>query len=214
MFLGGCGYFGGSKTATQDAPSNKAKLGKPTKPKFKIPVTVEKVKRGRMYAYLEAVGTVNPVKELEIKPETTERVYFAKRWKEGDEVKKGTIFASMDDRQTRMSINDAELNLQLAKARVDPASAQMMQSYKDEQFKKAMFDRGAISKADYDLAILTRIQRVNTYEETVKNIDSRKMALDKVKQEVEKINIIILLMVFFSRLAQQQWVIKKDKKRI
>ena len=193
VFLCGCGYFGigGNKSPNTNAQSDKAKLGKPSKPKFKIPVTVEKVKRGRMYAYLEAVGTVNPVKELEIKPEMTERVYFAKRWKEGDEVKKGTIFANMDDRQTRNTVNDAELQLQLAKARVEPASAQMSQAYKDEQFKKVMYERGAISKADYDLATLTRIQRVNSYEETVKNIDSRKMALEKATQEIEKINILI-----------------------
>ena len=49
-----------------------------------------------------------------------------------------------------------------------------------------MYERGAISKAEYDLATLTRIQRENQYQQALKEIDSRQMALDKLKQELEK----------------------------
>ena len=86
--------------------------GKPEKPKFKIPVPVERVERGRMYAYLQAVGSVVPVKEIEIKPEMTGRIYYTRRWMEGDDIKKGEVFATIDDRQVRLDINESELRLQ------------------------------------------------------------------------------------------------------
>ncbi len=165
--------------------------GKPEKPKFKIPVTVERVERGRMYAYLQAVGSVVPVKEIEIKPEMTGRIYYTRRWMEGDDIKKGEVFATIDDRQVRLDINESELQLEIAKAAVRPASAQLEQAIKDEQFKATMYERGAISKAEYDLATLTRIQRENQYQQALKEIDSRQMALDKLKQELEKVEIIM-----------------------
>ncbi|MDX9752614.1 MAG: efflux RND transporter periplasmic adaptor subunit, partial [bacterium] len=164
---------------------------KPEKPTFKIPVTIEEIKRGRMYAYLQAVGTVTPVKEIEIKPEMNGRIYFSQRWKEGDEVKKGTVLANMDDRELQLNINDAELNLEIARAKVRPASAQLEQAIKEEQFKEAMYKRGAISKADFDLSVLQRIQRENQYQETLSNIEAHLMALKKQKQETEKVEIVL-----------------------
>ncbi|HQH72817.1 MAG TPA: hypothetical protein PK360_12130, partial [bacterium] len=65
----------GGATAQGGNPGGNAEAwGKPEKLKFKIPVTVQQVQRGRMYAYLQAVGTVVPIKEIEIKPEMTGRI--------------------------------------------------------------------------------------------------------------------------------------------
>ncbi|MEW6235160.1 MAG: efflux RND transporter periplasmic adaptor subunit [Candidatus Omnitrophota bacterium] len=166
------------------------KWGKPEKPKFKIPVTVAQLKRGRMYAYLQAVGTVVPMKEIELKPEMMARIYYTKRWLEGDEVKKNEKFASMDDRELNIRINEADLNLELSKSAVMPAKAQLDKASKDVEFRKAMLDRGAISKSEYDQAVLTCIQQDNRYEQAQKDVFARQMALDKLKQEQEKVDII------------------------
>jgi len=179
----------GPQGAQNSGKPGDPKWGKPEKPKFKIPVTVSELKRGRMYAYLQAVGTIVPMKEIEIKPEMTARIYYTKRWLEGDEVKKGERFASMDDRELNISINEADLNLNLAKSAVMPAKAQLDKASKDVEFRKAMLDRGAISKSEYDQAVLTCIQQENRYEQSQKDVESRQMALNKLKQEQEKINI-------------------------
>ncbi len=194
----GCGYFSG-KSAGNEAGKGTGvaqgkpgeNWGKPEKPKFKIPVTVERVNRGRMYAYLQARGTVVPIKELELKPETTGRIYYTQRWLEGDEVKKDEVLARMDDRELNRSIELSELALQTAKAEIDPASANLAQAYKDEAFKKAMFERGAIAKYEYDQAVLTRIQRKNSFEAVLKTIRTREMEVQQTKQEQEKVPIII-----------------------
>lgn len=198
VLAAGCGFFGGKPQVGAPGQGSQTAFGKPgegfgkpEKPKFKIPVTVESVARGRMYAYLQARGTVVPIKELEMKPEMTGRIYYTKRWLEGDEVKKGEILARIDDRELNRNIELAELALQTAKAEVEPASANLAQAYRDEAFKKAMFERGAIAKYEYDQAILTRIQRKNNFESTLKNIRSREMELQKTKQEQEKVPIEI-----------------------
>lgn len=194
----GCGYFGGKSNVQNSAPGAAGGTGKPggpfakpEKPKFKIPVTVERVSRGRMYAYLQARGTVVPIKELELKPEMTGRIYYTKRWVEGDDVKKDEVLARMDDRELNRNIELAELAVETAKAEIEPASANLSQAYRDEAFKKAMFERGAISKYEYDQTVLNRIQRHNNYETAKKNIRTREMELQKIKQENEKVPILI-----------------------
>lgn len=190
LFAGGCGFFGGGAN-NQFSGNAGGSWGKPERPRFKIPVTAVQLERGRMFSYLQAVGTVAPVKEIELKPEMTGRIYYTRRWLEGDEVKEGDVLAAMDDRELRLNINEAELQLEIAKAAVKPASAQLAQAYKDEQFRETMYKRGAMSKAEFDQSVLTRIQRENQYEETLKNIESREMALAKLKQELEKVQIAI-----------------------
>lgn len=194
LLLGACGRTnspieGGGNPSSGGKPG--AGFGKPEKPKFKIPVTVQQVKRERMYAYLQAMGTIVPIKEVELKPEMTGRIYFTKKWLEGDEVKKGDIIASIDDRELKLDIQEAELQLELAKSNVIPASANLAQAEKDEEFKKAMYERGAISKYEYDQAKLQTIQRKNQLESAMQNIVSRENALKKLKQELEKIEIIV-----------------------
>lgn len=174
-------------TLAEDKPGGN--WGKPEKPKFKIPVTAKPIRRERMYAYLEAVGTVVPIKEIEIKPEMTARIYYTKRWMEGDEVKKGEKFASMDARDLNIDIREARLALESAKAAVLPAKAQLEQASKDVEFRKAMLERGAISKSEYEQTVLQRMQREIAYEQAKKDVISRELALDKLLKEKEKIDI-------------------------
>ncbi|MBZ0255765.1 efflux RND transporter periplasmic adaptor subunit, partial [bacterium] len=145
----------------------------------------------RMYAYLQAVGTVVPVQEIEVKSEMAGRIYFTKKWKEGDEVKKGDVIASIDDRELRLNINEAELNLNLAKNSIPSARAELDQAKKDEEFNRAMLERGAISKAEYEQAVLSRIRQENSYEQTEKNVDARRMSLQKLQQELETVEVTV-----------------------
>ncbi len=195
FLISNCGWFGGSSgesgKGNWTAGRANSNWGKPKKPSFKIPVTVEQIERERMYAYMQAVGTVVPTKEIEIKPEMAGRIYYTKRWMEGNEVEKGQVFATIDDRQLRLDLNEAQEQLELAKAAIEPASAQLEQAKKDAEFKKIMHERGAISKAEYDLAVLTKIQREHSFIETKQNIETRRKTVESLKQELEKSEIII-----------------------
>lgn len=192
--LAGCGFSGGNNEGNRGGGGFNARgggLNRPERPQFKIPVTVTQIKRQRMYAYTQEVGSIVPVKQVEIKPEIQGRIYFTQRWVEGDEVKKGQIYANMDDRELQINLRDAELTLEKAVAAVRPASAQLEQAFKDEGFSKRMFERDAISKQEYDQAILARIQRENGYSESLKNVETAQMQVNKIEQDMEKIPIII-----------------------
>lgn len=188
----GCGNSGGEgNRGNFAARGGGGGFNRPERPQFKIPVTVTEVNRQRMYAFTQEVGTIVPLKQVEIKPEITGRIYYTQRWMEGDEVKAGDIFANMDDRELKINKRDMELNLEKAKAAVLPASAQLAQAIKDEEFSLRMFQRDAISKQEYDQAILARIQRENQYDESLKNIETAQMQVDKIEQEMEKIPVTI-----------------------
>lgn len=187
----GCGQSGGERPRGNFNAGAGGGFKRPERPQFKIPVTVIEVKRQRMYAYTQEVGSIVPVKQVEIKPEITGRIYYTQRWMEGDEVKAGDILANMDDRELKINLRDAELNLEKAEAAVRPASAQLAQAIKDEEFSLRMYQRDAISKQEYDQAILARIQRENAYEESLKNIETAQMQVDKIDQEMEKVPVLI-----------------------
>ncbi len=194
VMLSGCGGGGDERSNRRNFTRPNAGGGgfeKPDRPRFKIPVTVTRLERERMYAYTQEVGSIVPIKQVEIKPEYNGRIYYTQKWMEGDEVKAGQVFARIDDRDLRIDLRDAELNLEKAKAAVHPASAQLAQAIKDEEFSERMFKRDAISKQEWDNSILARIQQENQYEEALKNIESARMQMEKIQQELEKIEIVV-----------------------
>lgn len=193
VLLAGCG---GGRNNPADSMGrgggqggSQASMQKPEKPSFKIPVTAQPVERGRMVSYLQAVGTVVPIREVEIKPEMTGRIYYTQKWMEGDRVEEGEVIARMDDRQLRLDIDDAELSLKLARAALGPASAELQQAYKNEEFNEAMYERGAISKAEFDQAVLARIQQEHAYEQALSTVETRQVALDKLLEQLDEVEI-------------------------
>lgn len=194
--LAGCGGARNNPSGDQNVGPGGGRGGqvaatRPQTPQFKIPVTAQEIQRGRMISYLQAVGTVVPVREIELKPEMTGRIYFTQQWMEGDMVQRGDVLARVDDRQLRLDLEDAQLNLQLARAAIGPASAELAQTYKDEEFKRAMYERGAISKAEYDQAVLARVRQQNLFEQTSSSVETRRNALERLRKEQERVEVVI-----------------------
>ncbi len=161
----------------------------PDRPKFKIPVTCERIERGAMEAYLQTVGSIVPYKEVEIKSEFQGRIYYTKRWMEGDFVKEGEILARIDDRSLKIDIAEAESALDIAKEGILPASASLAQAIEDEEYNRQMLERGAISRNQYKQSTLTRIQQEERYKSAVAAVETRRAALTKLNQDIEKIII-------------------------
>ena len=162
---------------------------KPKARKFKIPVTVRRLIRGPMNAYLQAVGTIRPLKEVEIKAEMSGRIYFAKRWKDGDHVEEGTPLARIDDTTLQLDLREAERALELAQQSLIPAKATMERRSKEEEFSKQMFERGAYSEVQYEAARLSRIQSESAYKQALTTIETKRTQIEKIKKELEKTTI-------------------------
>lgn len=190
LFMSGCGFFGGGKEQGGRGTAQAAGPKKPEKPKFKIPVTAQVLHRGPMNAYLQAVGTIRPLKEIEVKSEASGRIYFQKRWEDGDYVDAGTLLARIDDTEIQLDIEEAERALELAQQALIPAEASMKRMQKEEEFCKKMFERGAYSEVQYEQARLQRIQSESTYKQALNTVESRKTSIEKLKKQLEKTDII------------------------
>ncbi len=190
FLMSGCGFIGGDKGEAGRGTAQAAGPHKPETPKFKIPVTAQVLHRGPMNAYLQAVGTIRPLREIEVKSEASGRIYFEKRWGDGDYVDGGTLLARIDDTEIQLDIQEAERALELAQQALIPAEATMKRMQKEEEFCKKMFERGAYSEVQYEQARLERIRAESQYKQALNTVESRKTSIEKLKKQLEKTDII------------------------
>lgn len=71
---------------------------------------------------------------------------------EGDEVKANQVIAQLEDDDVRAALNQARANLAVGKATVQEREAKMKEAELNYQRQKELFDRGLISKSDFDIA--------------------------------------------------------------
>ncbi len=104
------------------------------------------VNRGDLRITVEATGTVEPVRSVEVKSkasgEITELPVDV-----GDEVRAGALLARVDPRDVRNAFDQAQADLEVAKARSDIATAQLARS-------KELLDSGVITSQEYESAKL------------------------------------------------------------
>jgi len=85
------------------------------------------VRRGDLIIRAEATGTVEPVREVEVKSKASGEIVRLHA-DVGDEVTRGTLLAEIDPRDVRNNYNQVEANLQVSRARMEMAVAQLERS--------------------------------------------------------------------------------------
>ncbi len=88
--------------------------------------TVE-VRRGNLLMRAEATGTVEPVREVEVKSKASGEILVLHH-DVGDEVTRGTLLAEIDPRDVRNRYDQVEADLKVARARIDISEAQLERS--------------------------------------------------------------------------------------
>ncbi|HQP97056.1 MAG TPA: efflux RND transporter periplasmic adaptor subunit [bacterium] len=163
---------------------------KPEARTFRIPVTAQLLARGSMNAYLQAFGTIRPLKEVELKAEMSGRIYFSKRWEDGDYVEPNTLLAKIDDTTIQLDLREAERALEMAQQDLIPARATMERRIKEEESSKKMFERGAYSEVQYEQARLSRIQSESQHQQALTTIETRRTQIEKMKEDLRKTDIL------------------------
>lgn len=113
-----------------------------------------------------ATGSVNPRKEIEIKPVVSgiiEKLYVA----EGDMVKEGDLIA-------RIRIIPDMINLNNAKSRIELAKINLNDAKRNYDRQLGLLEKGVIAKADfetYETAYKSAKEELNTAEETLQLIE-------------------------------------------
>jgi HlyD family secretion protein len=124
-----------------------------------LEVTTDKVEKRTIVEIITANGKVQPETEVKISSDVSGEIvelYF----KEGEEVKKGDLLLKIKPdiyvsnlERMEASLNSAKANFANSKARLSQMEAQYVQSELSYNRNKTLFDKGAISQAEYDNAL-------------------------------------------------------------
>lgn len=121
-----------------------------------FPVTVSAVTQKAVPVQLRAIGNVQAYSMVTVKsrvPGQIMRVYF----KEGDDVKKGSLLFMIDPRPFEATLKQAEANLQRDMAQVKQAEANLERDMAQEKHAQAdadrykmLFEKGVVARQQYD----------------------------------------------------------------
>lgn len=167
-----------------------------------IAVTVEKAQKRNIVETVSANGKIQPEVEVKISSDVSGEIVelFVK---EGDQVKKGDLLCKInpliyESNSSRMvaTLNGAKASLSNAQARLEQIKASFANAEASYQRNKKLFDQGAISQSDFDVAKATyegAKADVKGAEDNVEaseyNVKSTEASLKEANDNLAKTNI-------------------------
>lgn len=122
-------------------------------------VTVEKVEKRTIVETVSASGKIQPEIEVKISAEVSGLI-FELPVKEGDFVQPGDLLVGINPdiyesalNRAEAAVNTAQASLSSARARKVQAEAQLLAAERAYERSQELFEKGAISQADYDQAL-------------------------------------------------------------
>lgn len=115
-------------------------------------VTVEKVSLIDIVETVSATGKIQPEKEVKISSEVSGEI-LELPFKEGQDVKKGDLLVRVNPDLIQSALNRSQATYQNIKANLEQAEANLKQAKADYERNKTLFDKGVISKADWDRSV-------------------------------------------------------------
>lgn len=119
--------------------------------KFKT-VEVEKIELGTIIETVAATGKIQPEVEVKLSSEVSGEI-IELPIKEGQDVKKGDLLVRINPDLVQGALSQAQAGLQNARAGLAQAEASLKVSKLNFERNAPLFEKGVISKADYDRAV-------------------------------------------------------------
>lgn len=118
---------------------------------FKV-VDVKKVALVDIVETVSATGKIQPEVEIKISSEVSGEI-IELPFKEGQQVKKGDLLVKVNPDLIQSAVSRSQASYQNVRAGLEQAEANLKQAKADYDRNKALFEKGVISKADWDRAI-------------------------------------------------------------
>lgn len=115
-------------------------------------VTTQKVELKEIVETVSATGKIQPEVEVKISSEVSGEI-LEMPFKEGDQVKKGDLLVRVNPDLIQSALNRSQASYQNVKANLEQAEATLKQAKADYDRNKGLFEKGVISRADWDRAI-------------------------------------------------------------
>ena len=117
-------------------------------------VNTEDVTLSQVVETVSATGKIQPEVEVKISSEVSGEI-LELPFKEGQQVNKGDLLVKVNPDLIQSTLNSTQAQYQNVKANLEQAEASLKQAKADYTRSKALFDKGVISKADWDRAVAT-----------------------------------------------------------
>lgn len=117
-------------------------------------VTVKEVALKDIIETVSATGKIQPEVEVKISSEVSGEILDLP-FKEGQEVKKGDLLVRVNPDLIQSALSRTQASYQNVKAGLQQAEANLKQAKADYDRNKTLFEKGVISKADWDRALAT-----------------------------------------------------------
>ena len=117
-------------------------------------VTVKEVTLKDIVETVSATGKIQPEVEVKISSEVSGEI-LELPFKEGQEVKKGDLLVRVNPDLIQSAVSRSQASYQNVRAGLEQAEANLKQAKADYERSKTLFEKGVISKANWDQAIAT-----------------------------------------------------------
>lgn len=151
-------------------------------------VQVEKITLKKIVETVSATGKIQPEVEVKLSSEVSGEV-IGLPFKEGQQVKKGDLLVRVNPDIYQSNLVRSEATFQNSKAGLNQAEASLKEATANYERQKSLFEKGIISKADWDKAISAYEIAQAGKESAFYNVKSTGATVNEAKDNLNRTNI-------------------------
>lgn len=151
-------------------------------------VETAKILKRTIVETVSATGKIQPETEVKISSEVSGEIIFLPI-KEGDQVKKGQVLARVNPELYTSGYNRSVASLSNTKAGLTQATANLAEAEANFKRNKPLFEKGIISKAEWDRVVATFETAKATKEAAYYTVQSASATVNEAKESLGRTTI-------------------------
>lgn len=151
-------------------------------------VTVNEVSVEDIIETVSATGKIQPEIEVKISSEVSGEI-LELPFKEGQEVIKGDLLVRVNPDLIQSAVNRSQASYQNVQAGLAQAEASLKQAKADYERNKSLFDKGVISKADWDRSIASYETAIAGKNSAYYSVQSAAATVNEAKDNLSRTTI-------------------------
>ncbi|SDS61789.1 efflux RND transporter periplasmic adaptor subunit [Winogradskyella sediminis] len=163
-------------------------------------VTVKEVTIKDIVETVSATGKIQPEIEVKISSEVSGEI-LELPFKEGQEVKKGDLLVRVNPDLIQSAVSRSQASYQNVRAGLEQAEANLRQAKADYERNKTLFNKGVISKADWDRSVAAYETAVAGKNSAYYNVQSAAATVNEAKDNLNRTTIYAPMSGTISRLS-------------
>ncbi|WP_298904492.1 efflux RND transporter periplasmic adaptor subunit [uncultured Psychroserpens sp.] len=151
-------------------------------------VSVKKVALVDIVETVSATGKIQPEVEVKISSEVSGEILDLP-FKEGQQVKKGDLLVRVNPDLIQSAVSRSQASYQNVRSGLDQAEASLREAKANYDRNKALFDRGVISKADWDRSVAAFETAQAARGSAYYNVQSAAASVNEAKDNLSRTTI-------------------------